>query len=480
MATLKHRIETTESEVEVLSPQKGTAGFQVIVGTAPINLAEDPDAAVNTPVIVYSKAEAQRKVGYCEDFKNYTLCQSISANGDIFNIAPYVLINVLDPKKHKKDFSKSGIVVAAKMAHVAEQGLILSTVTVTDQGSSKLSQGKDYLLSFDDNGEVDITLIGSGKGAAATSLSVTATQLDPSKVTENDIIGGYDVSTGKETGWELVRQVYPKFGQTPGLLVCPGWSKKPMVASVMAAKCEGLNGVLTCECVVDMDTTTAREYSGLKEKKEAMGVASAHEILLWPMLKKDKKIYSYSAIWAAMAAYTDVSKSEDTPSKSPSNELLNVSAAVLEDGTEILLDSVQAELVNSYGIVTAINDDGWRSWGNLTAAYPGVTTNKDKWINCRRMMSWYRNHIILTYKRKIGDNADPVLIQSVTDGENLYLNSLTPRIAGGKIVYNEDETDLTDGRIVFDTNIAFRTPAQHIIDRITFDPSLLEIAVGGN
>lgn len=480
MATFKHGIETTESEVQSVSPQSGSAGLQVIVGTAPINLAEDPEAAVNTPIIVYGKTEAQKKVGYSTDFESYTICQSISANGEIFNISPYVLINVLDPKKHKKDFSKADIPVVAKMAHVDATGLLLSTVKVADQARQELTLNKDYLLSFDTSGEVDITLLSTDKGEAAEKLTVTATQLDPTKVTEEDIIGGYDVATGKETGWELVRQIFPKFSQVPGLLVCPGWSKKPMVAAVMAAKCEALNGVFTCECVIDMDTSTAKEYSGLKEKKEAMGVVSQHQVLLWPMLKKGDRIYCYSAIWAAMAAYTDVSKNDDVPCKSPSNELLNVDAAVLEDGTEVLLDSKQAELVNSYGIVTAINDNGWKSWGNLTAAYPGDTTNKNKWINCRRMMSWYRNHIILTYRGKVDDNASPVLIQAITDSENQYLNSLTPdKIAGGQISYNADETDLSNGEVVFDTNVAFWTPAQHIVDRITFDPSILTAAMGG-
>lgn len=475
----KHGIETTESEVASLSPQTGSAGLQVIVGIAPINLAEDPDAAVNTPIVVYSKTEAQKKVGYSSDLETYTLCQSISANSDLFNIAPYVLINVLDPTKHKKDFSKTNVAVTAKAAHIEEKGILLSTLTVMSS-STKLTVNTDYLATFDDDGEVDITLLSSGKGASATTLSVTATQLDPSKVTEADIIGGYDTATGKETGLELVRQVKPKLGLVPGLIVCPGWSKKSTVAAAMAAKCEALNGVFTCECVIDMDTATAKEYSGLKEKKESMGVSGSHQILLWPMVKKGDKIYSYSAVWAAMAAYTDVSKNDDVPCKSPSNESLNIDAAVLEDGTEVLLDTKQAELVNSYGIVTAINESGWKSWGNMTAAYPSVDTMKDKFINCRRMMSWYRNHIILTYRSKVDDNANPVLVQAIVDSENQYLNSLTPdKIAGGQISYNADDTSLTDGEVVFDTDIAFYGPAQHIVDRITFDPSILTSVMGG-
>ena len=126
---------------------------------------------------------------------------------------------------------------------------------------------------------------------------------------------------------------------------------------------------------------------------------------------------------------------------------------MLEDGTEIVIDTSMAELINSFGIVTAINDNGWKSWGNNTAAYPGTTDPRDRWINCRRMMNWYRNHFILTYKNKVDDNTNYRLIESVIDSENQYLNGLAPdKLAGGSISFNEDENpiqSILDGNIVF-------------------------------
>ena len=63
---------------------EGTAGLQVIFGTAPVNMLEDP-AAVNKPQLVYSYAEAVAAVGYVPDFARYTLCESISANFTVIN-----------------------------------------------------------------------------------------------------------------------------------------------------------------------------------------------------------------------------------------------------------------------------------------------------------------------------------------------------------------------------------------------------------
>ena len=100
-----HRISTEEVPTQLAVPVNGTAGLQVVVGTAPVNRAEDPQAVVNTPVVAYSFPEAERLLGYSDDFKNYTLCQSMDACFRLFAVAPVVFINVLDPKKHKKSYN---------------------------------------------------------------------------------------------------------------------------------------------------------------------------------------------------------------------------------------------------------------------------------------------------------------------------------------------------------------------------------------
>lgn len=478
-----HRIDTKEIPTQLAIPVNGTAGLQVVLGTAPINQAEDPQAVVNTPVIAYSFSEAQRLLGYSDDFKNYTLCQTMDASFRVFAVGPVVFINVMDPKRHTKVYSKDEIKVEARKAVITETGIFLDTMKVKAGEDTELKRDEDYVAEFAEDGGVEILLLTTEKTGGVTSVKVEADQLDPTSVSMDDIIGGYDAATGKESGLEVIRQVYPKFGLVPGIILAPGWSKNPEVAAVMAAKAEGINGVFTCEAAIDMDVETSKTYTGLKEAKEELAVTSPHVILLWPRVKVRKKTYDYSAVWAAMTAYTDA-ENNDVPKRSPSNELLNMSAAVLEDGTEVLLDTAQAELVNSYGIVTAINDGGWKAWGNNTAAYPGTTDPKDRWIACRRMMSWYRNHFILTYKEKVDNPADYRLIESVVDSENLYLNSLTQTgdIAGGTIEFSEEEnpvSSILDGNMVFHTRIAFWVPAEYILNNIEFDPTILQNALGG-
>ena len=103
MATYKHGVYTSEQATSMTAPVTGTAGLQVVVGTAPVNMLEHPEQAVNTPLLAYNYKEAVAAVGYHDDFAAYTLCESISAAFSVVGTGPLVLINVLDPAKHTAD-----------------------------------------------------------------------------------------------------------------------------------------------------------------------------------------------------------------------------------------------------------------------------------------------------------------------------------------------------------------------------------------
>ncbi len=51
--------------------------------------------------------------------------------------------------------------------------------------------------------------------------------------TKTDVVGGVNSSTSEETGLEIIRQVYPKFGLVPGLIIAPGWSQDATVAAAL-------------------------------------------------------------------------------------------------------------------------------------------------------------------------------------------------------------------------------------------------------
>lgn len=247
----------------MIAPLNGTAGLQVVIGTAPVHLLADPAAAINKPMLVYSKAEAIAAVGYSDDFASFTLCEAISASFAVVNVAPLVLINVLDPAKHSAEMEEKTVQINSGMAVVEETGVLLSTLVVKN-GEETLTAEEDYTAVYNSDGTVSIVLIEGGKADGATNLTVSGKKVDASKVTAADIVGGVDAATGAETGLEVVRQVYPKLGMTPGILTAPRFSANATVSAALQAKTKEINGVFKCVCIADVDSGAdgARKYQG--------------------------------------------------------------------------------------------------------------------------------------------------------------------------------------------------------------------------
>lgn len=469
-----HGVRIQENPTSVPTPVKNEAGVPVIFGTAPVNLVADPAGAVNKLFLCNSFAEAKAAVGYSDDYENYTLCQAMDAFFKAFGVAPVVICNVLDPATHKSTYSETLNIVDGQ-AVSTKKGILLDGLKVGD-----MTLGTDYTVAFNDDGYLVITVL---KSPAGSTVAVSGNVIDASKVTESSIVGSYDAGTGVETGIELIRKVYPTFGLTPSLLLAPGWSHKPTVGLALAEKCTDINGMFKCECVVDIDASRAAKYTDVEQIKQESGFASPHTICVWPKVKYAGKEMYYSAIYVAMACYTDYNN-DNVPNLSPSNRAIRISATVVEDGTEVNLDINQANELNAVGVVTALNLNGFKAWGNNTAAYPDTTDPKDRWIACRRFFSWWGNSFITTYLTKVDDPANYRLIESIVDSENVRGNSLVSqgKCAGIKMVYSKEDNPIAnvlDGKIVFKQYLAPYTPAEDILNVLEFDPSMIEAALGG-
>jgi phage tail sheath protein FI len=406
-------------------------------------------------------------------------------------VAPIIFVNVLDPATHKTTVSTPVAVALTskqgtiKATDTPVTGILLSSVKVkaSAEATANLILDTDYTLDFDENGYVVITVLAGGAAASATSVYVTYDKLDPSAVTGSTIIGA--TSGSSETGLEVLRQIYPRFGMTPGLILAPGWSQITDVALVLQAKCEEINGYFSCETFIDIDSGTGgcTLYSNVKTAKESAGISSPHAMPLWPCVKAGSKVLWASAIWGALTAYTDA-QNDDVPNLSPSNKSLPITGTCLRDGTEVLLDQVQANAVNGAGVSTAINLNGWRSWGNNSAAYPSTTDPKDRWFCVRRFFSWWGNSFMLTYAQKVDDPANPRLVESVVDTENIRGQAYVQagKCAAISVEYNEAEntvTDILNGKVTFHLHLAPYTPAEDILGILEFDPDALQAALNG-
>lgn len=473
----KHGVYTSEQATSLVPMTQTDSGLIVVVGTAPVHLATAPVES-NTPVLCYTYSEAVAALGYSDDFEKYTLCEAMKVHFALFNMAPIVLINVLDKKKHITQQKKT-VKIENGVATVTDPVLLDTlTASLSDQGEA-LAKDKDYTAAFDDDGNVVVTPVSGGKiSTEATSLYLAYAMLAPEEVGAADVIGGVNTSTGKSEGLELIDEVYPRFGIVPGIIVAPKWSTDSSVAAVMKAKEHNICGHFNDISLSDIPTTEVKTYTQASEWKNKNNYVDKDGFLGWPLLKLGTSKYHLSMQLASLINYVD-SQHDGIPYYSPSNKSLQADGACLADGTEVFLNNAQAAYLNGQGIITAINFiGGWKAWGNRSTAYPSNTDVKDTFITNRRMFNWVGNTLITTFWSKIDDPTNKRLIETVVDSANIWLNGLTAKgaLLGGRVEYREDEntkTDVMDGKIRFHVYITPPAPARDIEFIQEYDPDYI-------
>lgn len=475
-----HGIKMSENETSLLTVNE-TSSVPIVFVTAPINMADDPYGVTNKPKLCYTKSEAVGYFGHSTAesiWENYTGPQVIRAAFELYGKAPVILVNVLNPEKHviTENFEINS--ADGNELIISDVGVLADTITFGDGSISP----DDCSFGFNDNGEVVITY--NGENALNEVLPITASysKLNPSAVTYDDFIGGYDSNTGTYSGLELIDNIYTMFRVVPSIIAVPGYSKNATLAAVMETKAEGINSLFKASVLVDLPTLddngvryTYTETAALKNDKSITGI---HTNALWPMVGYDGYKYYMSSHMLGIYMATDYAN-DDIPYKAPSNEKMYIDSIIDENGEEINLNLTQANYLNEQGITTAINFiDGWVSWGVQTAAYPGSSDVKDNTICVRRMFDYINNDFILSYWSKIDEPINRRLIDRIVDDYNIKLNSLVAdgKLLGGRIEFLEAEnstTDLISGKIKFKTAIAPPPAAREIEDTLEYDTDYL-------
>ena len=477
----KHGVYVSEQPTSIVPPVRVSAGLPVFIGTAPVNQTDITN--VNKPVLCYSYKEAVEAFGFSKDFENFTLCEAIYSQFALFNVAPVVLINVLDANEHSVVQVPVTKTFVDDKITTSKQGIIPATVTVkSSDDATTYVAGTDYITSFNDDGLVVITRLSTGAITANASVKVGYSYLSPSEVATDDIIGGIDVN-GNASGLELINSIFPLFRLVPGQIVVPKYSAMPSVAAVMRAKASNINQHFRAISLVDIDTISVKKYTDAPAWKNNNNYVSTYEVACYPKVKLGDDVFHLSTQVAGLICQTD-GLNEDIPYVSPSNKSLQCNSAVLDDGKEVWLAPDQAAFLNGEGIVTALNFvGGWKAWGNRTTIYPSVTDPKDAFIPLRRMFNWIGNTLTLTFWQKLDAPINRRLIETILDSANIWLNGLSARqfILGGRVEFREDEnptTDLMDGIIRFHVYVTPPTPAREIDFILEYDPEYLKTLFG--
>ena len=342
------------------------------------------------------------------------------------------------------------------------------TFTSGEDTYVELIADTDYTAEHDSQGNVVITVLDDDK-VVDDKISLSYKEIDSSMVAASDIIGGVDINTGKNTGLELIEEIYPRFGMIPGQLIAPKWSMNSAVATIMAAKAADINGVFKGIALADV---TADKYTDLNALKNGSNLIDPFLILTYPKVSLGGVQYHLSTQAAALMCAVDADN-DDLPFVSPSNHNLQC------DDAEVFLGKSQANYLNGIGIVTALNFiGGHRLWGNRTSAYPSTSDVKDCFISVRRMFNYIANTLVLSYWSRIDAPINRTFVESLVDEANLWLNALTKvgSLLGGRVEFLQDdnpEINLLDGQVVFRVYIAPPIPAETITFTLSYDVDAL-------
>lgn len=470
-----HGTRYRQEPTKILSPVLTDSAFTVVVGTAPVHLLPDGwEGRVNKPLLALTYPDAVLQAGYSDDWESWTICEQIYTSYVLYETGNLCLINVFDPDEHKTAVVDEAVSFNSKdELQLANPGLVAAPVVTSADGQTTYVEGDDYTVSRPLGKVFRVPADEGGAIAEEASVLVSYEYGDPTLVTTADIIGGIDISTGAATGMELIDEVFPRYRKVSAIGVAPGWSHDSEVAAILTAKMENIDGVFAGVAVIDCPADTVTQYQDVPQWKNLNNITDESQALCWPKVRLGDKTYWMSSHWAAAAAATD-REWKGVPYKSPSNVDLNIDA-LEAGGEEITLNKVQADYLNSQGVVTGLNwIGGWKLWGNCTAAYPAVTDPKDMWIPIKRMTLWYGARLVLTWFQRVDWPIVRRLIKSIVDSENINLNGMTAEeiILGGEIMFLEEDnpiTDLLNGSVKFRVMWTPPPPAQDIQFILEYD-----------
>lgn len=349
----------------------------VYIGTAPVNQVEGGAERVNKPILVNNIADARNLLGYSDNWADYTLCEAMHAHFEVNGVGPLVFINVLDPAVHKAASGGSVTLTPdnGRVVVVNAENAILDSVVVKAEGVTKV-KGTDYTATYDFNKKV-INIVERTRGSlGSVALNITFDKVDPSAVTEANVIGATD-DYGLNTGIYAIKNVYNVTGYIPAYILAPGFSSIPAIHNVMALNSQQISKHWNAWMFVDMpimDTQgNAITLQTAPTWKKQNGYTKDNESVFFPLAKgTDGKTYHLSVLNAANF-HSLLIQNDGIPYMTGSN----TDATIIEDlffgesvKGRVYDDEVINRTLNANGINSAAYVGGrWAIWGMFAGSY---------------------------------------------------------------------------------------------------------------
>ena len=431
----------------------------VYVGVAPINLVRGFAAYVNAPVKLSNFDAVKRYFGYSDNWTDFDLCEAFQMhfNNAAGGVGPIVAINVLDPTTHKKSSETTvNLAFVNGRATINSDTIILDTLVLADK-----VEGTDFSIDYDfTKGQVIIASIGDTP--ITGTVAATYSEVDPSLITEEDIIGGVTAG-GEYSGLGCVGLVYPELNIIPNLILCPGWSDKPAVYEAMIVAGTKINGHWDAYAYGDIpladDSGAVDTIEAAKEWKADNSYNNEFSKVWWPKGKDTSGRIYHAAVLAAWRTMLVDAEHNGSPMESPSNKAVPIAAQYFgADSKNRGFDQQRANELNEAGISTIIFWGGqWVLWGPHTAAYTygAVTDNRNIFDTSIRMMMYVSNSFQQDHALTIDAPMTRALKDTIQNYEQEKMDALAAQGAfiGKPVVeFRESENsvnDLVEGNFVW-------------------------------
>ena len=411
--------------IGAIATRSGT--LAVYVGVAPVNLVRGYAQYVNNPAKLTDFATATRYMGYSANWAQFDLCEAfkIHFNNPMGNVGPIVAINVLNPAIHKKDAQTAkSLAFVNGRASFASDTIILDTLVLVDK-----VEGTDFAIDYDfGKGQVIINSIGT---PLTGTIEASFSEVDPSKVTQDDIIGGV-TAAGEYSGLGCVGLVYPELNLIPNIICCPGWSDIPEVYNAMLVAGTKINGhwdAIVCADIPVLDGATKVDtIEAAKKWKGDNAYVSERAKVFWPMAKDNSgNLYHGSTLGTWQMLNVDT-QNNGVPMESPSNKAIPVVKQYFGDGsTNRGFDQQRANELNANGITTLVFWGGlWVLWGPHTAAYQygAISDNRVVFDNSIRLMMYVSNSFQQEHALTIDQPMTKAMADTIKNREQEKMDAL--------------------------------------------------------
>lgn len=361
-ANYHHGFETIEIERGARQIRQVKSAVILIIGTA-------LTGPVNIPTLSLNERDAAQ---FGVDVAGISLPRYLDSLYQA-GAGTVVVINVLDPAKHRTEVPAQDMTFAADGTLLLPKPGVLALVVKSKDGATTYAV-TDYVL----NPQTGlVTRTATSTIPAAAEVSVAFTHADPTKVTAADIIGDVDAA-GLRTGLTAAGDCFNLFGFEPKILIAPDFSSLSSVSAELTAATTRHQAVAYIDAPVG--ATPAQVIAGRGPAGTISFNTSSDRVrLCYPHVKvydartNQERLEPLSVRAAALRAKVDLDLGYWWSSSN--QELLGVLG--LERPLTARVDDPLSEvnLLNEVGVTTVFNSfgTGFRLWGNRTAAWPTIT-----------------------------------------------------------------------------------------------------------